>query len=144
MKHLVESHLGYYYISDSDLENITKPCDQCGDCDWVIFSWDESLKKNKLNAFLKYFSIIKETKETINNMYCDGIGTDEIIDYLLYKYSCDEDIIIDLLETKQISEKEGLQILKQISLTKKEQFRMLKEMSIFKQKLKVKKLLYID
>ena len=38
MEHLVESHLGGYYISNSDPEIIEAYCDQCGDSDRIILS----------------------------------------------------------------------------------------------------------
>lgn len=40
MEHLVESHLGGYYVSDLDPEQITAYCESCGDSDWILLSWD--------------------------------------------------------------------------------------------------------
>ena len=62
MEHLVESHLGGYYISDIDEEIIEICCEQCGDCDRIILSWK---KGNKLNTLLEYLSNIKMSQEQI-------------------------------------------------------------------------------
>ena len=59
MEHLVESHLGGYYISDDDPDIIETYCDTCDDYDRVILSWK---KDNKLNTLIKYFSKIKIKK----------------------------------------------------------------------------------
>lgn len=40
MEHLVESHLGGYYVSDLDPEQITAYCESCGDSDWILLYWD--------------------------------------------------------------------------------------------------------
>ena len=62
MEHLVSSHLGGYYVSNNDVDDIEKVCEQCGDSDYVITSWE---KGNKLKSLLSYFSLLKETKKDI-------------------------------------------------------------------------------
>ena len=55
MNHLVESHLGGIYISDSPAYIITATCDQCGDSDWIVASWDDGDRTSEAKALAEYF-----------------------------------------------------------------------------------------
>ena len=38
MEHLVEGHLGGYWIDSRNIEDIEEYCDECGDYDCVVLS----------------------------------------------------------------------------------------------------------
>ena len=49
-QHLVRSHLGGYYISNSPIETIEEVCEQCFDNDEVLVSFEENNDKAKYEA----------------------------------------------------------------------------------------------
>ena len=53
--YLVEGHLGGLYVSTSDPSVITTYCDQCGDHDIVVASWQEHDIEAEAKAIAKYF-----------------------------------------------------------------------------------------
>lgn len=123
MMHLVESHLGGYYITDRKIEDIIKPCDECGDSDWIIVSFEED---NKLEILKEYFASKYERKEDI---ICDleYMDVNECIDSFIFDYDCDRYMVTDLFESNFISKDEKRELKKVISKTKKKQFSILKE-----------------
>lgn len=134
MEHLVESHLGGYYASDDDPDIIESYCEQCGDSDRIIISWDNG---NMLETLLDYFTNIKMQKEQIEiNNYDDK---EELIDYLKYSYDCDRDMIEELKEDSLLTNEECILLLKQVSLSQKKQFQILKEINFDVKKLNKKR-----
>lgn len=48
--YIVEGHLGGIYLSQADIDVITKRCPQCGDCDWPIADFDPNDEESVLRA----------------------------------------------------------------------------------------------
>ena len=90
MEYLVKSHLGGYYISDLDPVDIEAYCEQCGDSDTIILSFEEGMLNESLN---KYFSGMVLSEETIKNDYELGTPKDELIEDLLFDYECDRNMV---------------------------------------------------
>ena len=110
MEHLVESHLGGYYVSSLDSKIITAYCETCGDHDWILLSCEEG---HMMEALLQYFSKLKDSKENIERERQEGITKQEAIEDVLYEYGfCDKNIIENLYEDKVILEEEYKQLLK--------------------------------
>ena len=124
MEHLVESHLGGYYVSNLDSKVITKYCEECGDSDWIILSWEEG---HMIEALTNYFSYLKSTKEMIDNDRISGITKVEAIDNILYTYKGDRNIISNLFEDEIISEEEKKKLIKVNLQTMKSQITMVCE-----------------
>ncbi len=123
MEHLVESHLGGYYISNSDPEIIEAYCDQCGDSDRIILSWKEG---QRLESLTNYFSKVKNTSEQLEECKEHGITTEELIFSLTYDYDNDRYLINELAIDNIITHEEEIFLLKQVSITQKKQFEDLK------------------
>ena len=123
MEHLVQSHLGGYYISDNDPKFIERFCEQCGDSDWIIISWK---KGNKMNALLDHFGRIKEDSNDIELDKNDNISRDEMINDLMWEYFEDRYMINILFENELITKEEQIKLLKQVSISQKKQFELLK------------------
>ena len=110
MEYLVQSHLGGYYVSSLDPEIITAYCEACGDCDWILLSWQEG---NMMDALIQYFSELKYSEENIQLERISGITKQELIESVLYEYSFqDKNIIENLYEGKNILEDEYMYLLK--------------------------------
>ena len=124
MEYLVESHLGGYYVSNSDPDIIEKYCDECGDHDWIILSWSEGQKYNTLK---KYFSSIKINKKGINEHLLEGLSKSELIDYALYKYQDDIDMISYLFERKIISPHEMTELIRNVKCFQHQQIELIIE-----------------
>ena len=125
MEHLVESHLGGYYVSNSDPEVITAYCESCGDSDWIILSWEE---EQKMESFLQYFSELKYDAEGIKNNKQDGITKKQAIERIEYEYSFEDKNIIDALyEENVISEEEHKMLLKENLNAQKKQLLLIRE-----------------
>jgi hypothetical protein len=125
MEHLVESHLGGYYISDLDPEIITAYCESCGDSDWILLSWE---KGNMMESLINFFSELKYTADSIENDRKAGITKPEAIQNILYEYSeIDKNIIEILYEYKYISEEEYRQLLKSNLQAQKSQINLVCE-----------------
>ena len=124
MEHLVESHLGGYYISSADPEIITAYCESCGDSDWIILSWEEGLM---METLLQYFSEVYYTPEYIEDSKEAGITKQEMIEEVVYKYDFEYKNIIDnLFEDNNISEKEYRELLEVNLETQKKQINMVR------------------
>lgn len=119
MEHLVESHLGGYYVSDLDPERITAYCETCGDSDWILLSWEEGHMMEKLT---EYFSELKYSIKSIEKERQSGITKKEAIESILYEYSYkDKYIIENLYSEKVVSEDEYKQLLKENLMAQKSQ-----------------------
>lgn len=124
MEYLVESHMGGYYISNSDPIIIEAYCEQCGDYDHIILSWEES---KKIESLLEYFSNIKISYEQLEQDKKNSNGTkEEWIDYLTWLYDEDRYLIDELAAHKSITLEEQKKLLKQVTISQKKQFEYLK------------------
>ena len=100
MEHLVEGHVnGNYYISNSDSEFIEQYCEQCGDSDTILASWNPEEKNARLNALLRFFmGSILNTREDIyyralqQSHYSQWYSVD-IISLLISDIECTNDEI---------------------------------------------------
>ncbi len=100
MEYLVESHMGGYYISNQDPKKITEFCEQFGDSDWIVLSWNEG---HMMDALTDFFSSIKFNKEEIDIDRNAGITKQEAIDHVIYLYDNDKSLINCLYDDKNIS-----------------------------------------
>ena len=109
MEHLVESHLGGYYVSSLDEEIITKYCEECGDSDWIVLSWEEG---QMMEALSDYFSKPVTTRKVIEDNKKSGITKPEAINDILYSYDKDRYLIEYLFYEKIIDEEEKNKLMK--------------------------------
>lgn len=125
MEHLVESHLGGHYVSNKDPKVIRAYCEECGDHDHIILSWE---KEKKMETLLEYFSRIKMSKEELEEEKKDlDMPVEAWFDKLYWDYDNDKDLISELWRDKIINLEERNLLLKQVMISQKEQFRILKE-----------------
>ena len=118
MEHLVEGHMGGYWIDNRDPEDITAYCEQCGDYDRILLSWQEG---KMLEVLTSYFSEAKTTKEIIKRKCEAGITKSEAIENILYEYDQDKYIIEVLMNDNTISKEEGKKLIKANLQAKKNQ-----------------------
>ena len=124
MEHLVQDHLyGNYYISDADPDFIEETCENCGDCDWIILSYQEG---NKFNALTNYFKGIKNSKKYLIDSYINGVTREDLLDYVIYEYDEDKEMINGLLEDNIITKEEKTKLLRIVYYYKKRQLKLLK------------------
>lgn len=124
MEYLVESHMGGHYISNCDPEIIEAICDQCGDFDRIILSWENG---EMLDTLLEYFSYIKRSVEQLEKDKNElDLMKEELIDSLTWSYDEDRYLICELSEDGIISPDEKKTLLKQITCSQKRQFETLK------------------
>ena len=133
MEHLVESHMGGYYISNREPEEIMEFCETCCDCDWIIASYEEG---KRFEALHEYFSTLKMNKEYILENYED-CDKNELINDLLYEYEKDRYMLNALCEDDIISKEKKKQLLKQVALIEKKQFEILKELNLGQKQVKM-------
>ena len=108
MEYLVESHLGGYYISDSDPDEITAYCESCGDSDSIILSWEAGYM---MEALTNYISTLKYPIEDIKKDRQAGITKQEEIEIILSESFYDKNMIEELYEDKVILDNEYRQLL---------------------------------
>ena len=75
-EYIVKSHLGGYYTSLANEEDIVKICDDCGCSDSIILSWNKGDDEG----------MIKEVKDKITSHYFTN--SLELKNYLLNLYEC--------------------------------------------------------
>lgn len=124
MEHLVESHVGGFYISDQDPSIIEAYCEQCGDYDRILLSYEED---QKLEALKNYFSNVKKGLEQLEKIKSQSIDREEIIISLMWDFDDDRLLIEELNDSEIIDKKEKLLLLKQVGITQKKQFELLKK-----------------
>ena len=125
MEHLVESHLGGYYVSNLDSKIITAYCESCGDSDLILLSWDEGCM---MEALTKYFSKLKYSAEYIEKSLQLGITKRDAIEDILYDYSSENKCIINnLYEEKVITEEEYKKLLEENLKAQKRQISLVCE-----------------
>jgi hypothetical protein len=135
MEYLVVSHMGGYYISNQDPKKITEFCEQFGDSDWIVLSWNEG---HMMDALTDFFSSIKFNKEEIDIDRNAGITKQEAIDHVIYLYDNDKSLINCLYDDKNISVVEKKQLLNVSSKAKNSQILLIIE-SYSKEVIKVLK-----
>lgn len=124
MEHLVEGHLGGYWIDSRDIEDIEEYCDECGDYDRVLLSWQEG---HMMEALKNYFSELKSSREIMVRNRESGITRSEAIQNTLYAYEEDAILIANLLEDNTISEDEKKLLIKASLHARKTQIEMIRE-----------------
>ena len=124
MKHLVEGHLGGYWIDSRNIEDIEEYCDECGDYDRVLLSWQEG---HMMEALTNYFSELKSSREIMVRDRESGITRSEAIQNTLYAYEEDAILIANLLEDNTISEDEKKLLIKASLHARKAQIEMIRE-----------------
>lgn len=134
-EHLVQSHLGGYYISDMEPEIIERYCETCGDYDCIMTSWNEFEENARLNALLKYFmSNSLNTKKDLDRSYYEysdcSLTSKEIINNIIddIKYSSEEinNIITALFDDHDINEEEYKRISYVSKINGERQIKMVK------------------
>lgn len=123
MKHLVESHMGGYYISNMDPDIIEAYCEECGDHDRILTSWEEGMRKVALKNF---FSRVKISRESIIERYRYGDIEDDILYDITDFYNSDRKLVKYLAKDGDISKEEKISLLKSITLAEKKQLEVLK------------------
>lgn len=123
MEHLVESHLGGYYITNMDPDIIESYCEECGDHDRILISWEEDMSENALKD---YFSELKMSAESIKEQYRFGSIEKEIIERITYLYNADRELIQALFKDEYISEEEEISLLKCVTISEKKQLEVFK------------------
>jgi hypothetical protein len=134
MEHLVAGHMGGYWIDTRDPEEITEYCDQCGDYDHILLSWQEG---KMLEALTDYFSEVKKTKEMIAKDRELGINKADLINIAIWDYDDDKFIIESLSENSYLSEEEKNKLIKVNLQGRKNQIGIICE--VFPKKNKIKK-----
>ena len=126
MEHLVESHMGGYYISNNEPEVIMETCEECFDNDWILISYEEG---KRFEALTEYFSTLKMDKEYLLEN-CKDYEKNTLISDLLFEYEKDRYMLNALCKDEIISKGEKKKLLKQIALTEKNQFEVLRELNL--------------
>lgn len=123
MEYLVESHLGGYYISDLERSEIEVYCEQCGDSDTILLSFEDGMLKEALSEYLSKSAL---NEKEIKSDYESGILKDEMVEDLIFDFDCDRNMIYCLHELSIISNEEKDELLKQINISQKRQLELLK------------------
>ena len=123
MEHLVESHLGGYYITNMEPDVIEEYCEECGDHDRILISWEEGMRESTLKSF---FSEVKISAERIKEQYRFGSTEEEVIEEITNLYDSDRELINDLSEYGDITEEEKVSLLRTIALAEKKQLEVFK------------------
>lgn len=124
--HLVESHLGGYYISKREPEDIEEFCETCGDNDWILFSFEEEKKQE---AFLEYFQNRMMTEEDIKREFESIENTEEIVEDIEWSALEDQNMLQVLLEDQMLKKEDYQKLLKAIRKNKKSQVRLFQKVN---------------
>lgn len=87
-EYLVESHLSGYYTDTRDPESITSSCDDCGDSDTIITSWDNEIEGDIYCSLKKYiaggyFTDIEDFFYYISHtLYSESIDADKFSSFV--------------------------------------------------------------
>lgn len=125
-QHLVESHLGGYYISVREKEDIEEFCETCGDNDWILFSFEEEKKQE---AFLEYFQNRMMTEEDIKREFEYIENKEEIVEDIEWSASEDQNMLQVLLEDQMLKKEDYQKLLKAIRKNKKSQVRLFQKVN---------------
>ena len=135
LEHLVQGHLGGYYISSGELEFIEQYCEQCGDSDEILTSWDEYEEDARLNALLRYFmqDVLNDRKDIdrkVEEYVSYSVEPQDIVPSMLDNISYNlEDvfsIVSSLFENHEISEEEFNKIIQIAHFEEDRQLKMVK------------------
>lgn len=121
-EHLVEGHLYGYYTSTDDIENIEEWCEECGDHDRVIMTYEEGKLVPELGQM---FSDLKMTESIINRDYIMGLTKAELYQNVRYAYYEDILFMDNLIESEILEGKDRKYLLKKILLSKRRQLKLL-------------------
>lgn len=124
--YLVDSHMGGYYVSTSNPGIIEEVCEECGDYDSIILSWEDN---QKMEALSNYFEKLEYDEESIIDSYNNNETKEEIISDLLYEYECNRYMMNSLCEEEIITKEEKKKLLKVVALSEKKQFELLKSIN---------------
>ncbi len=113
MEHLVESHLGGYYVSCLDEEDITTYCEMCGDHDRILLSWEE---ENMIETLIEYFSSINFPRSSIERDKEHGITKKDYIENATFEYKYNTTLIIKALYEEGALTKDEYRMLLKINL----------------------------
>ena len=105
MTHLVKKHdTGEYCLSEGDPSTLTRKCEECGDRDKILLSFEND---RKVEAFESYFSQIKKDDKQIINGCREYENTrEEMVNMVHLSYGEDRTMIGELFEQDIISEGE--------------------------------------
>lgn len=135
LEHLVRSHMGGYYISSSDSEFIEQYCEQCGDSDEILTSWDEDEEDARLNALLKYFMLDvlndrKDIDKKVEDYVNLSVEPEDIIPSMFDSISFNAEevfsIVSCLFEKHDISEEEFNKIVQVSRMEEDRQLNMVR------------------
>ena len=85
LEHLVENHMGGYYISNKDADFIERYCERCNDADTILTSWNTEDKNGRVNALLKFFLMDNiKTKQDLYNIALENIYLPTLIKHGKY------------------------------------------------------------
>ena len=124
--HFVESHLEGYYFSSQDEEFIEEYCEECGDNDRVLFTYDDEDKDEPVKSLINYFTLNKiKSKEDLERVLtgydANKTGIGETIGTIkmdmLYDLDNNKYIIASLLEYNEISEEEYQKIINALDVS---------------------------
>ena len=130
-EHFVESHLGGYYFSSMDSEDIQEYCEECGDSDDVLFTYDDEDKGEPYNSLVYYFmkDLVLSRGKLEEKLYAYDAyerGLKEAIKDIKYDavYNIDEtkDIFKFLLDNKDIDQKTYNRLIKKFNKLLSKQF----------------------
>ena len=124
MEHLVKGHMGGYWIDNRDIDEIMAYDEDACDFDEVLLSWEEG---EMLEALKKYFSIIKKSRNSIENYYKKNTPKPVLIESMVYKYDEGNNILCYLFEDNKISLDEYNELKQIIKDTRKKQISLILE-----------------
>ena len=136
MEHLVESHMGGYYISNKDADLIESYCEECNDADTILTSWNTEDKNGRVNALLKFFLMDNiKTKQDLYNRALENLADSyfhgiDLVYSLLNEIGCNIEeaynIASELYEKNSLSEEEFNRIIYILNLEEERQINMVK------------------
>ncbi|MBR5663032.1 MAG: hypothetical protein IKX00_05275 [Bacilli bacterium] len=109
MEYLVDGHNGGMWVDNRDPEEITETCEECGDYDRIILSWEEG---KALDAFKSHFGCQHQDETTIKYSLNHGCTYNDVLEYTRYLYEDDRVLINYLFSEKIITNEEKLELFK--------------------------------
>ena len=105
MTHLVKKHdTGEYCLSEGDPSTLTRKCEECGDRDKILLSFEND---KKVEAFESYFSQVKKNdRQIIDGCRKNNNTRDEMVNMVCLSYGEDRSMIGELFDQDIISEGE--------------------------------------
>ena len=101
MEHLVYIHdTCMYHVDSRTPEEITEKCEECGDSDTIILSWEEGQQKEALDD---YFAKVYKDPMKLINKYTEEMTRQELITGTRIYYASFREMIDNLFESRVIS-----------------------------------------